>query len=301
MLARVSTSAVSRWRFALKVASYPKLLAPWLLGVAIAFEGRPLALAPLLVTLAYVLADLVFIVTANDVADVEVDAMKRAMFPETSKKTVPDGILSRRALALAALAAGMAALAIGVAGAAWLDRPRFAYGAALGLFVFVAYSLAPIRLNYRGGGELLEALGTGVVLPLLTIEAVRAPFEPASVVLLAPWTALCLASAIASGVSDEESDRAAGKRTFTSLFGNAASRAAVRACVAVGLLGWLGVTVLAPRHGVALLFGLSRLPSLHRLDRAALPRAWDAQRAWKGELHRLIWGVALVSFLVARL
>ena len=37
------------------------------------------------------------------------------------------------------------------------------------MFVFVAYTLPPLRLNYRGGGELLEMLGVGLALPLYNV------------------------------------------------------------------------------------------------------------------------------------
>ena len=103
-----------RWWYAAKPASWPKLLVPMLLGQALgAREVSTPSVAALLGGAVMTVALLCFIVFANDAGDVEVDRIKRRMFPKgCSPKTVPDGVLSRRALVLGGASAGIAALGL---------------------------------------------------------------------------------------------------------------------------------------------------------------------------------------------
>ena len=93
-----------RWLYALKVASWPKLLAPMLLGQAIGgVTAGAWSPAATLLGLAHAVALTCAIVLLNDFADRQVDALKRRLFPEgCSAKTIPDGILGAQAVLLAA-------------------------------------------------------------------------------------------------------------------------------------------------------------------------------------------------------
>ncbi|QRN96488.1 prenyltransferase [Archangium violaceum] len=303
-----SMSLAARWWYALKPASWPKVFVPALFGQAVgaATAGR-LSAGALLFGAVWMLADVAFVVLLNDWGDREVDVLKRRMFPQgCSPKTIPDGILSAGAVLAAGLGAGVVALLVAwVAGLA-LERPLLPHLAALGLFVFVAYTLPPLRLNYRGGGELLEMVGVGVVLPALHAYAQCGEWAPAWLVALSPgMLALSLSSALASGLSDEESDRAGGKRTFTTLLGNAVVRAGSEVLLALGALLWLVAACLtedAPPPGavvpavlLTLLFGVR----LVRRSPGAVTNAFGAQSAYKAELHRAIWwGTFTLSALV---
>ncbi|MDC0715131.1 prenyltransferase [Stigmatella sp. ncwal1] len=291
-----------RWVYALKPASWPKVFVPAVLGQAVgaASAGR-LSAGALAFGLLWMLADVAFIVLLNDWGDREVDALKRRMFPKgCSPKTIPDGILPARALLVAGLGAGVLALLVaGVAGVL-LARPALLPLAALGLFVFAAYTLPPLRLNYRGGGEVLEMVGVGGVLPALHAYAQCGQWAPLELKLLAPGLlALCLSSALASGLSDEESDRAGGKRTFTTLLGNPVSRRASEALLVLGALLWLGAAWLSgnalPRGGLVLaaLLTLFFAARVWRKSPSAVTNAFGAQAAYKLELHRAIWWATL--------
>ncbi len=166
----MSRSLRERWVHAAKPDSWGKLLVPFVLGQAMglgpALEGAGVSIVAVLLGLAFVVLDLLFIVFLNDWGDREVDAIKRRMFPDgCSPKTIPDGILSARALLLAGLGAGALALLVAALASSLLDRPLLVPAALGALAIFVAYTLPPLRLNYRGGGELCEMLGVGVVLP----------------------------------------------------------------------------------------------------------------------------------------
>ncbi|WNG19865.1 prenyltransferase [Cystobacter fuscus] len=291
--------AAQRWWYALKPASWPKVFVPALFGQAMgaASAGR-WSVGALAWGVLWTALDITFIVLLNDWGDREVDALKRRMFPRgCSPKTIPDGILPARALLLAGLGAGAGALVLAGAAGAVLARPWLLPLSALSLFIFAAYTLPPLRLNYRGGGELLEMVGVGGVLPVLHAYAQCGQWAPET---LRPWAlgllALCLASALASGLSDEESDRAGGKRTFTTWLGNAAVRRASDGLLSVGAVFWitrgpLGFLAALP----VLFFGVRAW----RKSPEAVTNAFAAQGAYKLELHRAIWwGTLVLSVLV---
>lgn len=295
------TSALGRLRFALKPASWPKLLVPAAIGVGLAVDTSgtlsvPGALAMLVLTV----LDLVFVVCLNDWGDREVDALKRRMFPATSPKTIPDGVLSARALLGLGLGAGLFALAFSVPASLLLARPLLPPLVLGALATFWLYSLPPIRLNYRGGGELLEALGVGVILPALGCYLGAGRLFGPSATMLGGWTMLALASAVASGLSDERSDAAGGKRTVVTMLGNEAARRLIVALAALGPLAWLAATFLVeagpprPLALAAALTALDGVPTLYRRSGAAVTDAFGAITHFKSALHGLAWRAGLV-------
>lgn len=293
-----SMGLAERWWYALKPASWPKVFVPAVFGQAVGavHAGQPSAGA-LAFGVLWMVADVAFIVLLNDWGDRAVDALKRRMFPQAgSPKTIPDGILPARALLAAGLGAGLVALGVAAVAGAALERPLLLPIAALALLVFIAYTLPPLRLNYRGGGELLEMVGVGGILPALHVYAQCGQWAPAGLVALAPGLlALSLSSALASGLSDEESDRAGGKRTWASLRGNAAARRGAEALLVLGALLWLAAPWVAregpppftvvPAAALVLLFA----GRAWRRSAGAVTNAFGAQSAYKLELHRAIW------------
>lgn len=291
-----------RWMYALKPASWPKLLVPMLLGhgLGIAAGDRRVALSGFAFGVLFTVLDLIFIVLLNDWFDRDVDSLKRRMFPQSgSPKTIPDGILPPWHLLCAGLlAAGMAAL-VSVAAGLTLAPGLFPAGISC-LLIFAAYSAPPLHLNYRGGGEVLEMLGVGVALPWLNAYALSTRVVFPELACLVGFALLSLASAVASGLSDEESDRKGGKRTIVTQAGNERARAWVERLVVTGAGVWLvtafvfprGLTVWAalPAAGVTF-WGWLRLK---RVSAAAVTNAFAAQGAYKRELHRAIWGGGLV-------
>lgn len=293
-------TTLDRWRFALKPASWPKLLVPFALGQGIGIDatGR-LSWAGLALAFAFTAADAVFVVALNDWGDREVDAIKRRMFPKTSLKTIPDGVLPGATLLLTGVLAGLAALFVATLAAFALDRPLAPLAAIVALALFVLYTLPPARLNYRGGGELLEALGVGVVLPWLSAYLQSGRLWMPALDALPGFAVLALASAVASGLSDERSDREGGKRTLVTTIGNTLSRRVVLGLALFGPLVWL-LAAAIPRGTqtmvlvVAAALVLLSWRNLSRASESAVTDAFDAQRAFKAALHRTIWESALV-------
>ncbi len=293
---RLPTSALDRWRFALKPASWPKLIVPTLLGHALGVDATG-TLAPGALALGLILTALfvVYVVCLNDFSDWGVDAIKRRMFPETSPKTIPDGVLHPRQLLIAGLLSGVAALLLAVGMGLSIGRPLLGPLMLASLATFAAYSLPPVRLNYRGGGELLETLGVGLLLPALSSYLQSGVLLPPSAPLLIGWTVLALASAIASGLSDEESDRAGGKRTVVTMIGNGPARQWVNGAALLAPLLWLGAALVVPSGPprmigiVAAAVALDEWWSLRKRSAAAVTNAFTAQAQYKAALHALIW------------
>jgi 1,4-dihydroxy-2-naphthoate octaprenyltransferase/chlorophyll synthase len=252
--------------------------------------------------LAFTVLGLGFIVLLNDWGDRDVDVIKRNMFPDGgSPKTIPDRILDSRAVGVAGLFLGGATLLVAAGAEVALQRPvAFEAGLAC-MLVFVAYTLPPVRLNYRGGGEILEMLGVGAALPLYNAYLQGGAIAPRVWPWLAGFIALSLASAVASGLSDEESDRAGGKRTVASVYGNPAARRCTEVCVLLGVGIWLAgsfwrpdwVPVWAVVPAAAIV--VWNFVGMRKVGRAAVTSAFSAQSAYKRFLHRAIWHSTTVA------
>ena len=240
-----------RWLYALKPASWAKLAVPALLGCALGTGGQGLVGLSIISCVwagIYTFGLLVFVVLLNDWGDRKVDALKRSLFPNgCSPKTIPDGLLPANHLLAVGCLAGLWTLAAGVCGEIVLERPGLGVAVVCSLGLFVAYTLPPVRLNYLGGGELLEMVGVGVVLPAVLAYAVggAAAFEQGGwlVVVAGGWALLALASAIASGLADEVSDRRGGKHTFATALGSRGARRVLELCVFGAGAWWSLATV----------------------------------------------------------
>lgn len=294
-------SVTDRWLYALKPASWPKLLVPAFLGqsIGIAVGGR-VQLAGVLLGLAFTLFLLGAMVLLNDWGDQSVDALKRRLFPEGSPKTIPDELLDERSVLYAGLGCAAFALSIAVAGEIWLGRSNLWVGGLACLGLFWAYSLPPIRLNYRGGGEVLEMLGVGFALPWFNAYLQSGAVNPAGVVVLPGFALLALGSALASGLADEPSDRLGGKRTFTTMFGAAAVRQGVEGLVAGAMIVWGLLPYLAGQWAStwmvlpALLVMTIEYRELQRCGAHPHVDTYAGTAAYKMRLHNCMWRGAMV-------
>ncbi|MBL8974535.1 MAG: prenyltransferase [Myxococcales bacterium] len=296
-----------RCLYALKPASWPKLLVPAALGQVLGvLAADQWSWGGAAVGLGFTLAALAYIVLLNDWFDVRVDAIKRQMFPDAgSPKTIPDAILHPQTVLLAGIGAGLCAAATGLCGELMVGRVGLGLAGVALLGLLLVYSAPPLRWNERGLGEVVEAVGVGAMLPWFNAYAQSGQVAPIELLLVLPGTvALALASAIASGLADEESDRAGAKVTITTELGNAGARSAVEHSVMAGAVMW----ALAARAGVGWLspFGFSaalavlmwQWREVAAASPYALTNAFPAIARYKQALHRAIWGSSLMLALV---
>lgn len=214
-------SKVMAWIKASRLTSQSYIALPLLLGQLLAmhisgsWNWTVFALVQL-----FGLFDQLYIVYANDYADVETDRDNQTatMFSGGSRVLVDGGLtreeLGRGAWVMALLCAIIGAV-IAFGFGAWPVLPLVL----LGLGLLWAYSYPPIELSYRGGGEVLQMLGVGGVLPLIGFCAQAGTLSGFPWVLFAATLPLSLATAMCTALPDEPSDRRADKRTSTVLFG----------------------------------------------------------------------------------
>jgi 1,4-dihydroxy-2-naphthoate octaprenyltransferase len=295
-----------RWLYAIKPASWPKLLVPMVLGQAVGvYAAGSVSFGAVLFGLLFTILDGLFIVLLNDWGDQDVDRTKREMFPDgCSPKTIPDGILSARTVLISGLAAGVGAVLVSFGCGSLLDRPLLSLAAVVSLSIFVAYSLPPLKLNYRGGGELLEAVGVGFALPWINSYAQSGEVWAPGYGLYAGFVVLSMASALASGLSDEVSDAKGGKTTFVTMWGNARARRCGELLVPVALGLWflvafLGAVPIWVAAVAAMAVGVHFL-RVRAASNHAVTNAFEAQKLYKLHLHHAIWygGLLLAAGLL---
>jgi 1,4-dihydroxy-2-naphthoate octaprenyltransferase len=159
-------------------------------------------------------------VYANDYADSQVDALNDTytIFSGGSRALV-DGDLTPQALKKAALLMAAASLGTALILTLFYRRPLAALFAIMAVLLLHAYSYPPFRLSYRGGGEFLQMIGVGGVLPLLSYYAQAGAlfhFPFALFWILLPTNLAC---AIATSLPDEPSDRRGRKHTISVICG----------------------------------------------------------------------------------
>lgn len=286
--------------FVLRFAGWPKLLLPAALGQSFGFVAAGhFSVAGCVLATGFTLSGLACIVLLNDWGDQFVDRVKRKMFPTgCSPKTIPDGILPAAQVLKSGLFLAAFAWFWGAAGI-MLDRPWLPVLAAIGLLLFFSYTFPPLRLNYRGGGELLEAFGVGFWLPWLNAYSQSGELWNESYWLLPGFVLPYLGSALASGLSDEESDRVGGKRTFTTISGNRAVRHMVLSCMFLTPFLWGLLLMKVPGISLWLLFlpGLVMLVAglaVSQISPLAGTRQFRAQKTLKHYLHLGLWLSTLI-------
>ncbi|MEO0461466.1 MAG: prenyltransferase [Myxococcota bacterium] len=226
---------------------------------------------------AFGIFDHLYIVFANDVADVETDLRNRTATPFSGgSRVIPEGVLTLRQLGIAAtVAAVLLALVSSVLSLLYARpwSPMFAFAA---LVLLWAYSYPPLRLSYRGGGELLQVIGVGVVLPLFGYYAQVGSFRGFPTELLLTTLPFQLAGAIATSLPDAPSDAECEKNTLAVVIG---VRPVQQVAIGVQLVGLAFATVIYPwpGEGPARLW-ISALPALFVAAQIVTPSAVPGER-----------------------
>jgi 1,4-dihydroxy-2-naphthoate octaprenyltransferase len=269
------------WVRALRPLAQGNLAPYWLVG-ALTGRREGLAVSGLGLTLAFLwgVFDHGAIVLANDLGDEEADRLSHgATLLSGGSRVLLDGALDRRALTrgLTVCVVGLG-LVTALACRLFPSRsPVLVLCTLAALVLLYAYGHGP-RLSYRGGGEWLQALGVGVVLP-----TVGAAMQTAHAPYLAPhaYAALVLvglAGNVATSLPDAEDDAAAQKWSPAARLGVTRAFALSLALnvVAMLLAAWVetrAVLVAAPLFVVAALQA-PRLAARETRMRAVYPLAF---------------------------
>lgn len=237
---------IRAWLQASRPPAIVNLIFPLLLGQALAHEQTGRWSWPVFAALAfYAWFDQLYIVFWNDYADAGADRHNRDfnLFSGGSR-VLPEGRLSSRDLLRAGWTALGLVLVIGIYLTLAFQRTLALPLMVAGLALLWAYSMPPLRLNYRGGGELLQSTGCALLLPLLGYDAQAGTLAGFPGEALLPFFVYHLISAVATAIPDHAADRRAGKRTLAVQLG---IRPVARGSIALGLAGAAaGFILLAP-------------------------------------------------------
>lgn len=272
-----SPRRTSRWRAWVRAArplAHANIAPPLLLGQALAWalHGR-FAFGWLAVAQLFGALDQLFILFVNDASDLEADRQNPhpTAFSGGSRVLV-EGMLSRSQLTRAA-AWVLALLALLCILLARHGRPLAGALTAAGVGLVWAYSLPPLRLAYRGHGELLQALGVGAVLPLFGYYVQVGSLAGFPKGVLAAAVLLAYAGNVATSLPDEPADRASAKRSYAVRMGLGRARdhaVALTALAGAGLA--LGTPALSPTARLAVAASIAApLALAWRLRRSAVP------------------------------
>lgn len=229
--------SLSAWLRAVRPLAHANIAPPLVLGQALAFvQGHGFDPAMAALAHGFGAIDHVVIVLTNDLADRDADALNTAPTPFSGgSRVLQRGLLTPAQLTRAALAASSLLVALGV-GAIFVGRPWILPAVLAALALLAAYSLPPLRLSYRGYGEVCQGLGVGLVLPLVGYYAQSGSLSETPWSALAPLVLLGFVSNILTALPDTPADRAAGKATWPVRRGEAAARRDALVLLGVGLL-----------------------------------------------------------------
>jgi 1,4-dihydroxy-2-naphthoate octaprenyltransferase len=243
---------LSPFWLALRTTRLPFLSAtavPVLLGIAVAASHGAFTWWTALLTLVGGSFAHLAINVTNDVFDTLSGADEAnttpTQFSGGSRVAVYD-LVSVRGLAWLALALFGAAAAIGLLLVAVTGSLTLLWIGLAGVFVGVAYTAPPLKLVYRGLGEIAVAIGFGPIMLLgaYVVQTGRLAWEPA-VLSLVPGILIALILFV-NEIPDRRSDAEADKRTLPVRFGPDAVRTgylvlalAAFAVVAAGAIGGL--------------------------------------------------------------
>ncbi|NRA45350.1 MAG: prenyltransferase [Oligoflexales bacterium] len=170
-----------------------------------------------------------YIVFGNDVADFETDKLNKTPSPFSGgSRVLVEQSLSLNQLKSAHYLMTFLSLATGALLGLICKNPVIVYLTVASLILLWMYSYPPFKLSYRGGGEFLQAIGLGVILPCMAYIGQGGANLPFNLILaLIPSHVAC---AIGTSLPDEPSDRLSKKHTFTVMLGQRKS------CLLIALL-----------------------------------------------------------------
>ncbi len=232
-----------------RLQSQSYIFLPILFGQAYyVFQGNKLDWTIFIIIQLFGLFDQLYIVYANDYADIETDLKNKTfnIFSGGSRVLV-DGDLTPSQLKNLTLSAVGLCFLCGIILTLFFHRWLAVPIVTIALGILWMYSYAPVKLSYRGGGEFLQMLGVGLVLPLFGYYAQAGTLNGFPWPLMLVILPTQLACAMATSLPDEPSDRSSKKKTATVLLGANTAKFSIIGLNAVSMImlpivGWLNLS-----------------------------------------------------------
>ena len=265
------------WLQAARPLAQGNIAPPLLVGQALAYAAfKEFSWSRCALAFVFGVLNQLFIVFANDVADWQGDVLNKTYNRFSGgSRVVPEGKLSPRSLAHAALL--MVAL-MAVFSAYLTLKLQLLWMLLLCSFavsLLWAYSFPPFRLSYRGGGEWLQGLGLGVVLPAIGFYLQCGTLSAFPLPAFIPLFLLGYAGNIVTSLPDVPADRAAGKRSLPVRRGQLAGRVQ---CLVVIAVAMAASRLVAPAASVYTLGGALLTPLLCLVWAASLVKSAEANQ-----------------------
>jgi 1,4-dihydroxy-2-naphthoate octaprenyltransferase len=288
---------VSKWLYLTRAGVLPMtLVSGALAGLLAVYRDADVtwgwfALAWLGIVLAHMANNLM-----NDLFDLEVGT-DREEYPRNlySPHPVLSGVISRRGLALCALAVNVLGLAIMITLTVARGWPILAF-ALSGFVLSAAYTAPPLRLKKHGLGEPTVLIVWGPLMVGGTYYAATGEIPGAVILASLPYALLCTTVLMGKHIDKIPWDEPDGTHTLPVLLGEARARAVTKAMF-VGFYALILALVIVRVLPVAALLVALSLPVMRR--------AWDAYSQPKpaeSPVPNPVWPLwfAAVSFLVTR-
>jgi 1,4-dihydroxy-2-naphthoate octaprenyltransferase len=236
--------------------------------------------------------DHLFVVFANDFADHEADSGRRTLLSGGSG-VIPEGKLSPVQVERAAQAAAVL-LMIYSCTFVFIGRSLTPFYALAALLLMWLYSFSPVRLSYRGGGELLQGVGVGVGLPSIGYYfQAEGVFAPAWVI--GPAALLGVCSNVLTALPDVEDDARAEKKTWPVRHGMQSARRFASAGIAFAAFA---IFLWTPSVSVPVKAAVAIAPLLPLL--AAARSAEPFRAAWWSSIAlNLLVGLWMLAMLLS--
>lgn len=214
-------SKTKSWVKASRLASQSYIFFPLLLGQGIAyfFHGSFNWTLFFLIQL-FGIFNQFYIVYANDYADYEIDKLNDTynIFSGGSRVLV-EGELSRGELKIGIQLMIFLNFLVGTIISIAFNRLYINLIIIVALMLLWAYSYSPIKLSYRGGGELLQGIGVGLILPFFAYYAQSGELKILIPLFFIAYLPMQLSCALSTTLPDYPSDKIGKKKTLSVLIG----------------------------------------------------------------------------------
>lgn len=280
---------MKKWFLAVKFQATPKILIPAIAGYTLVSSPPTLVALPQIVALVFLLIfSQWFIVLLNDFSDRHADAHHMRVYPKLiESRVLPEGLLSPNNVLCAGLISAICVIMVALL-LVKMGCIQILPLSLLGLALLWAYSFPPLKLNYRGGGEVLEVIGTGCLLPVLGAFVASPTWNFDKAYYLLPILIYATISSFASGLKHEPADRENGKKTVCVLFGSSFVRRVIWALQILSRI-WCGLLFLSGEYGLYAMVFSAIIPAIpmyntRRYENKADFKDLDALRSYKKSL-----------------
>lgn len=205
------------WIQAARIPSVINIIIPILFGVSFSIHSVTTIEIALLLLLSFLFS--LSIVFLNDAADVEADENNsNYTLYSGGSRVIQDKKLSQKSIEIAGYSIALLLVIVGVILSFTTKNTYLFFYPIASILLLFCYSYPPLKLNYRGGGELLQGIGCGIVLPMFGYSLFEGNhFFDISILL--PYFFLHTASSIGTSLPDTESDSKSNKKTIAAIYG----------------------------------------------------------------------------------